>query len=227
MKPTRAIGKVNASSLCYSGSSMYPALKPGDWLQIIPYNGQNVRRGDVIVFVPPGSKSRIVHRVVSLDAAGIKTRGDSNYDVDQWILGPAHILGRVVSAKRGKSRRRIFGGLTGWLCHLIVRALNLFNSSVSAVLRPSYDRLANSGIFRRCLPEQMRPRVISLNRAAGKELQLLIGKRVIGRWPPGRSRWHIRRPYRLFVDEASLPENKSKGVRCQVSVKTYEGIQVL
>jgi hypothetical protein len=220
MKPTQAIEKVNASSLCYSGSSMYPALKLGDWLRVIPYNGQKVRRGDVIVFVPPGSKSRIVHRVVSLDAAGIKTRGDNSYDVDQWILRPAHILGRVVSAKRGKSRRRIFGGLSGWLCHLLVRALNLFSSRVSAILRPSYDCLANSGIFRRCLPAQMRPRVISLNRAVGKELQLLIGKRVVGRWPPGMSRWHIRRPYRLFVDEESLPENPTKGsvVRCPLSL---------
>jgi hypothetical protein len=54
----------------------------------------------------------------------------------------------------------------------------------------------------------------------GKELQLLMGRRVIGRWLPGMSRWHIRRPFRLFVDEASLPENPARGsvVRSPLSV---------
>jgi len=206
----QTIKKANAKSLSYLGSSMNPALKPGDRLQVIPYNGQKVRRGDVIVFVPPGGGSRIVHRVVSIDSEGIKTRGDNNYDLDQWILRPDHILGCVVSVKRGKRRRGIFGGLMGQLCHSIVRALNLCNSSVSAILRPSYDRLAKSGIFRRCLPAQIRPRVISLNRAAGTELQLHLGRRVIGKWLAGHKGWHIRRPFRLFVDEAVLPENKEE-----------------
>jgi len=80
----------------------------------------------------------------------------------------------------------------------------------------------------------MRPRVISFNRDAGTELQLVMGRRVIGRWLEGKSGWNIRRPFRLFVDEAALPENKEEvsgvgfqvsgtdkaevsGVRCQVS----------
>jgi hypothetical protein len=47
-----------------------------------------------------------------------------------------------------------------------------------------------------------------------------MGRRVIGRWLPGMSRWHIRRPFRLFVDEASLPENPARGsvVRSPLSV---------
>jgi hypothetical protein len=56
----------------------------------------------------------------------------------------------------------------------------------------------------------MRPRVISFNRDAGAELQLVMGRRVIGRWLEGKSGWNIRRPYRLFVDEESLPENPGK-----------------
>jgi hypothetical protein len=52
--------------------------------------------------------------------------------------------------------------------------------------------------------------VISLNRDAGTELQLVMGRRVIGRWLPGKSGWNIRRPFRLFVDEESLPENKTE-----------------
>jgi hypothetical protein len=56
----------------------------------------------------------------------------------------------------------------------------------------------------------MEPKVLSFDRAAGTELQLLIGRRVIGRWPPGKIGWQIRRPYRLFVDEEALPENTGK-----------------
>jgi signal peptidase len=217
MEPTETIKKANASSISCLGTSMNPALKPGDRLQIIPYNGRKIRRGDVIVCVPPGSESKIVHRVVLTDSDGIKTRGDNNDDLDEWVLSPDHIFGRVVAAKREKRRRRVFGGLTGQLCHSIVRAINLCDSSVSAILRPSYNRLAKSDILRRWLPAQMRPRVISFNRAAGKELQLHLGRRIIGKWLPGYKAWHIRRPFRLFVDEKSLPENKSEvsDFRCE------------
>jgi hypothetical protein len=66
----------------------------------------------------------------------------------------------------------------------------------------------------------MRPRVISFNREAGTELQLVMGQRVIGRRLEGKTRWHIRRPFRLFVDEEALPENPGKGsvVRAPSSV---------
>jgi hypothetical protein len=37
-----------------------------------------------------------------------------------------------------------------------------------------------------------------------------MGRRVVGRWLPGMTRWYIRRPFRLFVDEESLPENPGK-----------------
>jgi hypothetical protein len=93
------------------------------------------------------------------------------------------------------------------------------DSPVSHLLRPAYNELAKVSIFTQLLPAQMRPRVISLNRTAGEELQVLMGRRVIGRLLPGMTRWHIRRPFRLFVDEEALPENKAEvsGVRFQVS----------
>jgi hypothetical protein len=34
---------------------------------------------------------------------------------------------------------------------------------------------------------------------------LLLGNRVIGRRPPDKDQWHISRPFRLFIDESSLP----------------------
>ena len=90
------------------------------------------------------------------------------------------------------------------------RAVHTIDSTLSSLLRPGYRRLATDGTFRRWLPDQMKPRVISFNRGEGTELHLFMGRRVIGRWLPGKSGWNIRRPFRLFVDEESLPENPGK-----------------
>ena len=195
----------------YIGSSMNPTLKPGVRLHVRAYQGQKIRRGDVIVFSPPGGDFKIVHRVTSVNSDGIRTRGDNRSHEDDWVLRRENILGRVVAAKGRDRRQRIFGGPLGRLFAVTARVIHAINSPVSYLLRPAYSELAKVSIFTRLLPAQMRPRVVSFEQAAGKELQLLMGRRVIGRWLEGKSGWNIRRPFRLFVDEASLPENSAKG----------------
>jgi len=61
----------------YVGPSMNPLLMGGDGLHIVPYKGRPIRPGDVIVFIRPGGETKVVHRVVSVDSRGIKTRGDN------------------------------------------------------------------------------------------------------------------------------------------------------
>ncbi len=195
----------------YTGTSMNPVLKPGDRLQVIPCDEQEIRRGDVVVFIPPGGDSKIVHRVTSVNSDGIMTRGDNCNHEDGWVLSPEHILGQVVSLQRGNRRRRIIKGPLGQFYAAAVRAIHAIDSGVSQMLRPAYHWLVRNDVFRRYLPDQIKPRVISFDRAAGTELQLLMGRRVIGRCLPGKTRWHIRRPFRLFVDEEALPENPGKG----------------
>jgi hypothetical protein len=213
-------------TLHYIGPSMNPLFKAGDRLQIISYDQGKIRAGDVVVFISPRDGSKVVHRVSSVSSQGIKTRGDNCDQVDQWVLDPKQVLGRVTRAQRRNRRRRIFGGLLGRLSAAKVRVIHAMDSRVSCLLRPAYDELAKMSIFVRFLPAQMRPRVISFDRAARTELQLLLGRRVIGRWLPGKSGWYIRRPFRLFVDEASLPENPGKAsvVRGQLSVVKEESL---
>jgi signal peptidase len=201
----------------YIGSSMNPTLMPGVRLDVSAYQGQKIRKGDVIVFVPPGGDSKIVHRVTSVNSDGIRTRGDNRKHEDDWVLRRENILGRVVATQRNNRRRRILGGPLGRLFALTVRVIRAIDSPLSYLLRPAYSELAKVSIFTRLLPVQMRPRVVSFEQAAGKELQLLMGRRVVGRWLPGMTRWYIRRPFRLFVDEESLPQNPGKGsvVRCK------------
>ena len=217
---------INQHLINYTGPSMNPILRTGDRLNISPYDGQKIRRGDVIVFISPEDGSKVVHRVTSVNSDGIRTRGDNCNHADDWVLRRENILGRVVAAQRRNRRLRVFGGLWGHLLSVAIRATKSIDSNLTSMLRPFYQWLARAGVFRRWLPSGMRPRVISFNRDAGTELQLVMGRRVIGRRLEGKTGWHIRRPYRLFVDEEALPENPGKGsvvrgqvenVRCQVS----------
>jgi hypothetical protein len=193
-------------SMNYIGTSMNPALKPGDRLDTVPYDRQKIRRGDVIVFISPLDEAKAVHRVVSVDSKGIKTRGDNCSRIDPYVLSPDKIVGRVISVHRRNRRRRILGGLWGRVFARAIRALITLDLGASFLLRPFYDRLARSGILRCWKPVWLEPRVISFSHSGGTELQLLMGRWVIGRRLPGMAQWYIRRPFRLFVDGDSLPE---------------------
>jgi len=189
----------------YNGSSMEPTLKPGDRLDTVPFDRQKIRRGDVVVFISPADGSKVVHRVVSADSKGIRTRGDNCNRIDPWVLSPDQILGRVISVHRRNKRRRILGGYLGRVFAGAARALNVLDLGASFLLRPFYDRLARSGILRCWKPVWLEPRVISFSHSGETELQLLMGRWVIGRRLPGMAQWYIRRPFRLFVDGDSLP----------------------
>ena len=115
---------IELKTMTYIGPSMRPLLKPGDRLQVISYHRQRIRRGDVVVFLPPGGPAKIIHRVVSAGSHGIKTRGDNCSRVDQWVLSPDRILGRVVYKLKGRRRRRVFGGSLGHLLGVAIRAIN-------------------------------------------------------------------------------------------------------
>lgn len=217
MELSERISATKLTAINYIGPSMNPIFKSGDRLQIAPCDLEEIRVGDVVVFISPEDGSKVVHRVISLDSTGIKTQGDNCNSEDDWVLSREHLLGRVVSAQRGNRRRRILGGPLGRLFALTVRVIRAIDSPLSYLLRPAYSELAKVSIFTRLLPVQIRPRVVSFEQAAGQELQLLMGRRVVGRWLPGMTRWYIRRPFRLFVDEESLPQNPGKGsvVRCK------------
>jgi len=189
----------------YIGPSMNPTLKTSDGLQIIPYNGRTIRPGDVIVFNHPGFRHRATHRVISVDSEGIRTRGDNNPYDDPWVLTPDQVLGRVVYSQGRNWRLRIYGGLIGRLYAAAVRAIHLIEVRISKLLHPAYHRLARTDIFRQWIPALVKTRILSFSRPNGTEMQLVIGHCVVGRRLPGGNQWQIRRPFRLIIDEASLP----------------------
>jgi hypothetical protein len=189
----------------YMGPSMNPSLKAGDGLNVVPYENRKVCVGDVVVFRPPGGNHDVVHRVVSVDAEGVRTRGDNNSQVDPWVLQRGDIIGRVVSARRGSGSVTIHGGAWGRVLGPALRTEKQLNQTISRILHPAYHLLARSGVLSAFLPLQRKTRILCFNRNGGKELQLLVGKRVIGRRLPDKNQWEISRPFRLFIDESSLP----------------------
>ncbi|MDD8012525.1 MAG: SynChlorMet cassette protein ScmC [Acidobacteriota bacterium] len=194
----------------YFGPSMIPTLREPEIMEIRPYDGQPVRQGDVIYFFPPEADQPIVHRVVRLTPAGISTHGDNNSREDSFLLQPESVKGRVVAAWRGQKRRRIAGGLPG---RLMIRWLGwrrVLDRGVSPLLRPFYRTLSHKGLIARVLPPPWRPRVVIFHARGREQFQLLLGKRLIGRYDDYRRQWQIQRPFQLLVDSRTLPGQQDK-----------------
>jgi len=184
---------------------MNPILKAGDGLRVIPYDGKKIQPGDVVVFRHPESGSNIAHRVVGVQEQRIMTRGDNNNEMDPWVLRPEDIIGRVVFGKRKNRRTTVWNGKEGLLLARILWIKKWVDSRIAGIFRPVYRRLAKSGLFHGWLSPFMTTRIFYFNRPDGTELQLVIGRWVIGKRPPKAERWRIRPPFRIFVDEAALP----------------------
>ena len=93
----------------------------------------------------------------------------------------------------------------GILYATILWSVKHFATIVVRLLSPAYQTLSSSGVFRRILPASVRTRVVYFKMKDGVEMQLLVGRFVIGRRMPGWAAWQLRRPFRLFIDESALP----------------------
>jgi len=193
------------TTLNYKGPSMYPTLKAGDLMTVISYGHNRIRVGDVVVFPSPEREHNIVHRIISVDSSGIRTIGDNNDNVDSWVLSTDDIVGRVVSAQRKSKDITVHGGTRGRLLFLELRIIKKTKLTVFRIFRPAYHLLARSGFPRRLLSPLIKTQLIYFKRPNGAEIHLLMGQRIIARRLPGKAEWQIRPPFRLLVDEDSLP----------------------
>ena len=181
---------------------MNPLLQRGDTLLVVPYGSEQIQPGDVVLFPHPW-RGQVVHRVVAVNAAGVTTKGDNNPTVDGRIIAPREIVGRVTAIQR--HGRTLPVPRKAPVSLYFLKGCQWFDRALSWPLKPVYHRLSQSGLFQGRLAAWMNPRLIYFSRAEGLEWQLWLGRFMIGRKMPGQSYWTIRRPFRLFVDEASLP----------------------
>ena len=194
------------SQMNYIGPSMNPTLKTGDGMIVVPYEDKKIRKGDVVVFRHPENDHHVVHRVVSLNSQKVKTKGDNNKLVDTWELISDDIIGRVVFVKRNNKNTVIRGGRKGNLLASAYSKIKWIDTTLSKIMSPVYYKLIGLGIFKKCLRFFPNVRFISFKKSLGEELHLLMGTRVVGRRLSGTQFWQIARPFRLFIDETSLPK---------------------
>ena len=64
--------------------SMRPGIQPGDLAVVQPVRVSKLRVGDVIAYLPPGRTTPVMHRIVSINAHGMVTKGDANPVADPW-----------------------------------------------------------------------------------------------------------------------------------------------
>lgn len=194
----------------YVGPSMNPTLREPEIMEVIPYDNRPLRVGDVAFFLPPNTNQPVVHRITRVTPAGISTLGDNNIHEDALLLHANSIKGRVVAAWHGQKRRKISGGLLGRLASRWFRLVRSLDHGVSPLLHPVYTAMSHRGLIARLLPARFRPRVIAFNTRGREQFQLLLGKRIIGRYDDRRQQWQIQRPFQLLVDSTTLPKNRGK-----------------
>ena len=96
-----------------SGTSMYPALRSGDFIAL--HRANDYRPGDVIAF-HRGSRI-LVHRIIDGNSsAGFKTKGDNRSQADQGLVEPGQIIGKLalhLRDARAEARALIGSSLAG------------------------------------------------------------------------------------------------------------------
>lgn len=197
---------LRGSSLSCIGPSMVPTLRAGDGLQIESYGRETPSVGDVVIFLHPEAGYHVVHRVVAKERGKIRTRGDNNSMVDPWFLDSHDILGKVVGRHRGRTWRPVRGGRAGDIRAFGLRVQKRCSGRMKRIFSPLYHLLLRSGVARRMAGRQASLRVVRFDKPHGPEFRLFLGNRDVGRYSTSLGRWEIRRPFRLFVNEASLPE---------------------
>ena len=189
-----------------TGPSMNPTLRESDLLEVKPYGTGRVHPGDVVCFKSPETGEMFVHRVVAASPGGIRTRGDNNAKDDTGVLQAGDIIGCVKAAQRGDQRRVVHGG---WRGPFVLRCARLGRGTrrcAGPLPHMLYVLVAGLGPLDRLLPARLRPRLVRFDTRSRVFLKLLIGRHAVGQYDEGCGEWHIRRPFRLFVDERALPD---------------------
>lgn len=186
------------------GSSMNPTIFEGDILEVQPYNDDHPRPGDIIVFSSAGNyvDAFIAHRAISVDKGGIITRGDNNIASDPSRLSCESIVGKVIAVWHQGSRRNMAREKIGWTLGESI----CWNAKIRPRIEPiAYYFMKNNNYIFRLFACFINPRTRIFKSEKGKDMILLLGTRVVGRYSHQLQRWCISRPYCILIDKNSIP----------------------
>lgn len=91
------------------GFSMYPFIRDGDVLTVVPL-AEPPRRGDVVACRFAASESVVVHRVVAHETSGYAIRGDNTEEPD-GVVTPSDVVGVVDRVERAGTQVRLGSGV--------------------------------------------------------------------------------------------------------------------
>jgi signal peptidase I len=81
-----------------TSGSMWPALSEGDLVFIRGVAKEQLAEGDIIVYRNPNGGSFTIHRIVSLTADTLVTKGDANFNPDAPI-SYNDVIGKTVTVR--------------------------------------------------------------------------------------------------------------------------------
>ncbi len=191
------------------GPSMYPTLKPGDGIDMNPYQDPlDMKVGDVITYPYPSGTVTVVHRIIAIKAGRVITRGDNNNKIDPYTIGFEDIIGKVISAKRGNRLIPIRGGKKGFYFHKLMLFRKYMLQYVLPPLRFLSNQVAASGIFTG-FHSVLDLRIVRIKRENDCQLILVSGRHVIGKKDSDFREWQIRFPYKYFVNKHRLEKDEN------------------
>jgi signal peptidase I len=138
----RAAGRVR---LRVSGTSMVPAMRPGDLITVERAGAAEISLGEIVVFARSGRL--VVHRVTGVTASPtevrsghereplLQTRGDCARRKDPIVRG-SELLGRVIQIERG-GLRMLPGTKLGTGQQVISRLLRISDRAARLYVRVS------------------------------------------------------------------------------------------
>jgi len=173
---------------------MLPTFKPGEVLYARPA-GRALTPGDVIIYEQGGV--RVVHRVVSVEPSGVKTRGDNNPSVDAWLIPFEEILGVVERAEDWKAACAVTGGRRGlWRAQARWRTKSLWQRSLPWLGAPYRWLKARRWVGRFWHPRVTLVRVYS---EGGELVKYAVNGRTVATFDPASGRFICCRPYDLVI----------------------------
>ncbi|MCK4981951.1 MAG: S26 family signal peptidase [Victivallaceae bacterium] len=190
-----------AEIIC-NGPSMKSTLMPGDKIETGEAAFDELKRGDIIIYSSPDNiRLNVIHRIIGRDSNGFITRGDNNSKTDPYRVRLEHRPLKVVAIERGARRMKI--GKHGMLVHRLRLLQKKFELFRRKHLYSIYEFIADSKIFYP-IGNMFNTEVRKFKRPKGIEHQLFIGKHRIGILHPGKEKWSIRFPWRIFIKPPEL-----------------------
>ena len=122
------------------------------------------------------------------------------------FVEPDRICGVCHRIERRERAIRLLGGSTGMLYIHFLPWRKKLNAWMRSSIRPLYHHFCRDLIWKRFTTHLLKPQIVSFQRPEGVEWKLIWKRREIGRLPIGKASWQIRKPYLLFVNEATLPQ---------------------